>query len=93
MTVTAAPMDEEVKVFKGDVSAAAFSSWLNQFSEEDRSLVLQLVRGFRYFGTQDVFLLLDKLFAKLFRAATSRRVGMLSRISSSDATRSQMPHF
>src|SRR5687767_4740074 len=52
-------------IFKGDVTYAAFTTWLSQFDDEDREVVLRLVAAFEYFSLQDVFTLLDDLFARL----------------------------
>jgi hypothetical protein len=65
MPAIASEFQQYLDLFKGEVTEAAFIAWIEQFEEEDRATMLTLVGGFRYFSLQDVFLLLDKLYAQL----------------------------
>ena len=65
MSTSGSEFQSYLDVFKGDVTHAAFATWLYQFEPDDRETVLDLVSAFTYVSLHDVFDLLDKLFSRL----------------------------
>ncbi len=51
--------------FEGDISNEAIQSWLLQFDEEDRSAVVTLLSGFRYYSSKKVSAMAKGLYQSL----------------------------